>query len=403
MTQSRRRGVWLVAACLLEAPTASADFVDRLNGPVTASEIQSTAAWFRANPYTPSGTNQGNNLAYGNGAKQAGQMRALYDLTGDMLLPRPGDPLRGPHPRPCATIRQTGRVLWTGRREPCLAQQGRAGAGDAGVLRRRERAGHRQHGLRRPSSSSRTRASGTGRSASAIPTATATTYLAAGAHVPREGNRTATTSSCCPYYVQPDKINRLHIPTHPGCGGPARQLRQGPGPRRALEPAGHGDGARLSVIADMPARSSTRTPARVARYDAIARAALDWFRSELEANKYQRTASPSTSGATPGRRPGPRGPRPRQRRHQHALQRLQARPLRHPARGAGPDGQHLPRGDPSPTAATPARSTAGGTPRQRQRLLDELRGVPLRDLRLASSGPRSSRPPETTAPVRSPS
>jgi hypothetical protein len=278
MSESRRRGVWLAGVCLLEAATASAAHVDRLNGPVTASEIQSTAGWFRANPYTPAGTNQGNHLAYGNGAKQAAEMRALYQLTGDVYFldqaVRFSDHILSVRNHPTS-----GRILWTGRREPAWPNKA-ADAGDA-------RYSGTENGLvisnmvatsklilEDPSLWNRPVGVGD-------PHGYGATYLARARKYIAEGNR-SYDEFVLRWFVQSD--NRQRMPTHPGWaampGNYSKDQGHGvPWNQQDMITAG------LSVIADC-LMILGEDAARVARYDVITRAALDWFRSDLEANKY---------------------------------------------------------------------------------------------------------------------
>src|SRR5687768_18455897 len=108
----------VLAALALPSTAASAAYVNSLTGPVTDSELQATAAWFKANPYTPTGNNQGNNFAYGNGAKQAGAMATLYDMTGDVWfldqMIRFSD-----HILSVRNDNSQRRTIWTGRVEIC--------------------------------------------------------------------------------------------------------------------------------------------------------------------------------------------------------------------------------------------------------------------------------------------
>jgi hypothetical protein len=87
-------------------------------GPPTAAEIKLVDSAVKANPPVPAGTNKGNNFAYGTAGKNIGDMRTMFSLTSDLfyldralvfadyMLSVRNDPV-------------TGRVLWTGKREPC--------------------------------------------------------------------------------------------------------------------------------------------------------------------------------------------------------------------------------------------------------------------------------------------
>jgi hypothetical protein len=100
-------------------------------GPPNAAELKIVDDQLRAMPLVPAGTNHGNNFAYGTAAKNLIAMRSMYGLTGDLyyldqaikfadyFLMTRNDPM-------------TGRVLWTGKREPCWPNNDDT-APDAGV------------------------------------------------------------------------------------------------------------------------------------------------------------------------------------------------------------------------------------------------------------------------------
>jgi hypothetical protein len=272
------RGASVAVACVLQAATASAAYVNSLTGPVTASEIQATASWYKANPYTPNGTNQGNNLAYGNGAKQAGEMRSLYDLTGDVYFL--DQAIRfSDHILSVRNNTTNGRVLWTGRREPAWPNKA-ADAGDAqysgtenGLVISNMVATSKLI-LQNPGLWSRTVGVGD-------PHGYGATYLARARKYIVEGNRT-NDEFVTRWFVQSD--NTLHLPTHPGWaampGNYAKDQGNGvPWNQQDMITAG------LSVIADCLMILGEDAP-RVSRNDTITRAAIDWFRRDLEANKY---------------------------------------------------------------------------------------------------------------------
>jgi len=51
--------VAVFGAFVLQSVEASAAYVSSLTGPVTDSELQATAAWFKASPYTPNDPGEG--------------------------------------------------------------------------------------------------------------------------------------------------------------------------------------------------------------------------------------------------------------------------------------------------------------------------------------------------------
>jgi hypothetical protein len=89
-------------------------------GPPSAEELMRVSQQAKAAPHVPSGNNKGNHFAYGNGAKALGNVRSLYALTGDGYFLdeaiKIADHILSVRNDKDAT---TGRVLWTGKREPC--------------------------------------------------------------------------------------------------------------------------------------------------------------------------------------------------------------------------------------------------------------------------------------------
>src|SRR5262245_33663480 len=100
------------------APSSAQFIVDGLEGAPAAHEIASVDAYLKVNPPLPAGTNQGNNFAYGTAARNAGQMRTMYDLTRDTwYLDRAID--FADHMLAARNDPATGRIQWTGNRELC--------------------------------------------------------------------------------------------------------------------------------------------------------------------------------------------------------------------------------------------------------------------------------------------
>ena len=99
-------------------------------GPPTAAELAVVSLTIKASPPAPAGTNQGNNFAYGNAAVLAGQMRAMYALTADAYFLNQAIRFSD-HMLAARNDPQAGRVIWTGKREPCWPNKAEGG-GDAG-------------------------------------------------------------------------------------------------------------------------------------------------------------------------------------------------------------------------------------------------------------------------------
>jgi len=269
----------VLAALALQATPVSAAYVNSLTGPVSASELQATAAWFKANPYTPTGNNQGNNFAYGNGAKQAGTMATLYEMTGDVWfldqMIRFSD-----HILSVRNDNSQRRMIWTGRVEICWPNKA-LDAGDAaycgtengyvlGHMLASSRAIARQ-----PALWNQTVGIGDPRGYGA-------TYIQRARRFLTEANRTYD-EFLIRYFVNPT-TNRLHLPTHAGWaampGNYEKDQGNGvPWNQQDMVTAGLRNGAdTLMALGE--------DSARVARYDLITRTSITWFTSELEQYKY---------------------------------------------------------------------------------------------------------------------
>ena len=106
------------------------------------------------------------------------------------------------------------------------------------------------------------------------------TYLERARTFLREGRRTLD-EFLVPHYVQPSKGNHLHIPIHPGFAALT--------PGNYAKDQGHALPWNQQDMVVNALASVTDSllvlkedPATVARYDEIAKAALDWFTSELQ-------------------------------------------------------------------------------------------------------------------------
>jgi hypothetical protein len=230
----------------------------------------------KATPSEPAGTNQGNNFAYGNAAKLAGQLRTLFDLTGDAYyldqMIKFGDHMLAARNDP-----ETGRVIWTGKREPCWPNKADT-AGDAAYC-------GAENGLvvvqivstarvifQNPSVWNRTVGIPDPHGYGATYLQRARTYL-------KEGRRTID-EFLVPYWVQPSKGNRLNIPTHPGYAALPGNYVKDQGHALPWNQQDMVVGA-LAGVSDILIVLKEE-PMTVARYEEIARAALDWFVGELQ-------------------------------------------------------------------------------------------------------------------------
>jgi len=245
-------------------------------GPPTAAELKAIDDRIKAAPYTPAGTNQGNNFAYGTAAKLAGQMRAMFALTGDVFyldqMVKFADHMLAARNDP-----QTGRMIWTGRREPCWPNKAET-AGDAAYCGAEnglvvgQIVGTAKVIFQNPALWKRT-------VGIPDPNHYGATYLDRARTYLREGRRTVD-EFLVPNYVQPSDGNRIHIPTNPGFAALPGNYAKDQG--HAL-PWNQQDMVvnALTVVSDS-LLALGEEPDVVSRNDQIAKAALDWFVSELQ-------------------------------------------------------------------------------------------------------------------------
>jgi hypothetical protein len=258
-------------------------------GPPTALELMQVSQRIKASPYMPAGTNQGNNFAYGNAAQLAGQMSSMYALTGDTFF-LDEEIKFSDYMLANRNDTATGRVIWTGKREPCWPNKAET-AGDAAYCGSENGlvvghiVGTARTIFRNPALWSKP-------VGIPDPHGYGPTYLERARTYLREGNRTLE-ELLVPYYVQPAKGNRLYIPTHPGFAaltGGNYAKDQG----HAL-PWNQQDmvvGA-LTAVADC-LLALNEDPATVARNETLIKAALDWFVSDLQSadGSYQANGVP---------------------------------------------------------------------------------------------------------------
>ena len=280
MSASRR---WVRAAVLgalaVQSTAASAAYVNSLTGAVTESELQATANWFKANPYTPSGNNQGNNLAYGTGAQRAGRMASLYEMTGDVYfldqMIRFSD-----HILSVRNDLSQRRQIWTGRVEICWPNKA-PDAGDAAYCGTEN--GYVLGHMLAPAKAIAQRpaiwnqAVGVG-----DPRGYGATYIQRARKYLLEANRTYD-EFLIKWFVDPAS-NRLRLPTHAGWAAlpgnyAGDQGNAVPWNQQDMVTSGLRNGADMLMALG-------EDSARVTRYDAITRTSITWFTSELEQYKY---------------------------------------------------------------------------------------------------------------------
>jgi hypothetical protein len=248
-------------------------------GPPTAAEIKIVDDQLRAMPLVPAGTNHGNNFAYGTAAKNLGDMRSMYALTGDLyyldqaikfadyfLLTR-NDPV-------------TGRVLWTGKREPCWPNND-ATAPDAGVCgaESAQVAGQILHVARIIAADktiwSKTVALGDPNHYGATYIQRARTYL-------QECER--SMDFFLAHFFAPAQDNFIVTPTDPAYAALGPNYAKAQGRKMAWNQEDMiSDG--LALIGDVLILLG-EDPMRVASNDALVKATLNHFIAELKANQY---------------------------------------------------------------------------------------------------------------------
>jgi hypothetical protein len=248
-------------------------------GPPTAAELKIVDAQYKAAPYEPAGTNMGNNFAYGTAAKRLGEMRTMFTLTADVwyldqaikfadhMLAMRNDPM-------------TGRVLWTGKREPCWPNNAET-APDAGVCGMETGAVANQILQTAKIIFSNKQlwdkpvGGGDPRGYGATYEKRAHTYLV-------EASKSIDWMVAT--FVDRTKNNEMHTPTDPAYGA------LGPNYLKALGrsiPWNQQEmlSSPLATIGDI-LMGLNEDPARVAANDVIVKASLDWFVSVLKANQY---------------------------------------------------------------------------------------------------------------------
>jgi hypothetical protein len=248
-------------------------------GPPTIDELKIVDAQYKANPYVPAGTNMGNNFAYGTGAKRLGEMRSMYSLTGDVWYLDQAIKFAD-HIMTVRNDTPTGRVLWTGKREPCWPNNADT-APDAGVCGMETGAVANQVlQTAKLIFSNRTLWDKPG--GGGDPNNYGATYL--------QRARTYLTKSyetmdfMIAHFVDPMKGNQIHTPSDPAYGA------LGPNYLKALGravPWNQQDMLTqpLSAIGDILIMLQEDAP-RVAQYDALVKVSLDWFVETLTTNQY---------------------------------------------------------------------------------------------------------------------
>jgi len=248
-------------------------------GPPTAAELKLVDDQFKASPPEPAGTNQGNNFAYGGAADRLGQMRSMYGLTGDLwYLDRAikfADHMLAARNHP-----DTGRVIWTGKREPCWPNKADT-APDAAYCGPETGAVASQllqvasMIFQKAELSSRTVGGGDPNAFGATYGARARTYL-------REAIR--TMDWVVAHFVDPSRGNQIHSPADPGYAALGPTYAKAAGRSVPWNQQDMVTGP-LSGIDDILLLLNEE-PARVAANRVVIETSLDWFIAELLANQY---------------------------------------------------------------------------------------------------------------------
>ena len=248
-------------------------------GPPTAAELKLVDDQYKAAPYVPAGTNMGNNFAYGTAGKRLGEMRTMFSLTADVwyldqaikfadhMLAMRNDPM-------------TGRVLWTGKREPCWPNNAET-APDAGVC-------GMETGAVANQILQTAKIIFSNKPLWAKPVGGGDPHAYGATYEKRARTYLAEASKSIDWmvatFVDRTRNNEMHTPKDPAYGA------LGPNYLKALGrsiPWNQQDmlSGPLATIGDILI-GLNEDAARVAANDVIVKASLDWFISVLEANKY---------------------------------------------------------------------------------------------------------------------
>ena len=249
-------------------------------GPPTAAELKIISDKLKAAPYVPAGTNHGNNFAYGTAAKNLIQLRTMWNLTGDRwfldqsiafadhMLANRNDPM-------------TGRVLWTGKREPCWPNNDET-APDAGTCGLETGAVANQlletAKLLFADKDGADKMVGVG-----DPNHYGATYGARARTYLMESIR--SMEYLLTHYIDPMQQNRIHTPSDPA------YQALGPNYAKAAGRAVPWNQQEMIVtpLINMNTilKSLGEDAARVTANDVIVKAALDWFVMTLTENRYE--------------------------------------------------------------------------------------------------------------------
>ncbi len=232
----------------------------------------------KAAPYVPSGTNKGNNFAYGTAGKALGSMRSLYALTGDVWFLDHAIEITD-HMLSVRNDATTGRVLWTGNREPCWPNNA-DDAPDAGVCGAESGAVANQllsvvkiivgnKGLWDQSVGG------------GDPHGYGATYMQRARTYLREASR--TMEYFLAHFINRDKGNRIVTPTDPAYAALGANYAKAQGRNMPWNQQDMISGP-LASIGDI-LLALGEEPERVAANDVIVKASMDAFIAELEANK----------------------------------------------------------------------------------------------------------------------
>jgi hypothetical protein len=248
-------------------------------GPPTAAEIKMVDDKLRAMPLVPAGTNKGNNFAYGTAGKGIGDMRTMYSLTGDLYYLDQAIKFAD-YFLATRNDEMTGRVLWTGKREPCWPNNLDT-APDAGVCGA-ESAQVAGHLLNVAKTIAGNKAIWDKTVALGDPNHYGATYILRARTYLHESER--TMDYFLAHFFDPAKDNFIVTPTDPAYAALGPNYAKAQGRRMAWNQEDMvADG--LALIADVLILLN-EDPMRVASNDALVHKTLDHFIAELNANKY---------------------------------------------------------------------------------------------------------------------
>ncbi len=258
----------LLIATAVPAAAAPAMVIERLDGAVTSKEISSFVDHIKT--VAPPSDNLGNAMVYGNGGRNAEALGQMYEVSGqrqilDIQLNYADEFLAG------RNNSATGRVLWTGKRE--LAWPNKDTSSEEAAYSGAENGDVIAHIAYAAKLILRNQA--LWNVAVADPHGYGATYLARAKTYVRELDRTIDTF-LTPNFV---KSGKFYFPDSDkwAAMGPAYVKNRGkpvPWNQQAMLTGGY---QRLAECHELLGGDA----ARVSRYDAIVKASIDWFLSDI--------------------------------------------------------------------------------------------------------------------------